>query len=56
MNESYVLGIGSRVRAKYPSYWGEEVKTSENWDEIYKEMDVQVQVDFKIKRTGMDWK
>lgn len=51
-----LLGIGARVRAFHSKYWHQEVETEERWREIYKEMDIQVKVDFKIERTGMDWK
>ena len=55
-DESDVLGIGARVRAYHSKYWKKEIKAEENWLEIYKEMEIKAIVDFKIKRTGMDWK
>lgn len=54
--EADLLGIGARVRAFHSKYWHQEVKTEERWREIYKEMDIQAKVDFKIERTGMDWR
>jgi spore germination protein KC len=53
---SDVLGLGSRVRSKFGSYWDEEVKTDEKWSEIFKEMDIKVTVNYTIRRTGMEWK
>lgn len=35
---------------------GSEVKTEERWREVYKEMEIEVKFNAKIKRTGMDWK
>jgi spore germination protein KC len=52
---SDVLGLGARVRAKFGYYWDQNVKTDENWSEIFKEMDVQVKVSYSIRRTGMEW-
>ncbi len=54
-NGSDVLGLGARIRAKFGTYWDEEVKTDEKWSEIYKEMEIKVTFDYTIRRTGMDW-
>ncbi|MCP8617692.1 Ger(x)C family spore germination protein [Salirhabdus salicampi] len=53
---SDVLGLGARIRAKYAKYWDEHVKSDERWSEIYKDMDVKVNYQVHIKRTGMEWK
>ncbi|MRG84704.1 Ger(x)C family spore germination protein [Salinibacillus xinjiangensis] len=53
---SDVLGLGARIRAKYAKYWDEKVKTDEQWSEIYKDMDIQVNYEINIRRTGMVWK
>lgn len=55
-SESDVIGIGARVRAKYPEYWQQEVKTTDKWAEIYKQMTIEVNVKFEIIRTGMEFK
>ena len=55
-DQSDVLGIGARIRAYHSKYWDQDVKDEEKWRELYKEMDIQVNVRFKIMRTGMDWK
>lgn len=52
---SDILGLGARIRAKYGAYWDKEVKTEEKWSEIYKEMDIKVNVHHQIRRTGMEW-
>jgi len=55
-DKSDVLGIGARIRAYHSNYWDKDIKTDDKWTETYKEMDIQVNVNFKIRRTGMDWK
>lgn len=55
-DQSDILGIGARVRAKYPKYWSEQVKDDKGWYAIYKDLDVQVHLDYKIRRVGMEWK
>lgn len=54
--ESDILGLGARVRAFYPKYWDENVKTDEKWAEIYKEMTIKVNVQYHIKHSGMQWR
>jgi spore germination protein KC len=53
---SDIFGLGGRVKAKFGYYWDQEVKTDENWSEIFKEMEVSVVVEYSIRRTGMRWK
>lgn len=55
-DQSDIIAIGARIRAKYPKYWDEEVKTDEKWLAIYKDMDIQIKVNFKIERSGMEWR
>lgn len=55
-NQSDILAIGARIRAKYPKYWDNEVKTNERWAEIYKDIDIKIKIKFIIERSGMDWK
>lgn len=51
---SDIWGIGARIRAKYPEYWSDKVKTDENWLDIYKEMKIDVAVQYNIPRVGME--
>lgn len=51
--ESDIFGFGEYIRAKHPIYWRENVKTSENWHEIYKDLNIQVEVESQIDRTRM---
>ncbi|WP_010676773.1 Ger(x)C family spore germination protein [Bacillus timonensis] len=50
-----VLGLGARIRAKFGTYWDEEVKTDEKWSEIYKDIEIKVTFNYTIRRTGMSW-
>ncbi|MDF2682998.1 MAG: spore gernimation protein GerC [Brevibacillus sp.] len=50
---SDIFGFGEYVRAKEPRYWNQKVKTKERWQEIYKDMKVDVQVNIEIRRVGM---
>lgn len=55
-DQSDILGIGARVRAYYPKYWNEQIKDDEGWYEVYKDLDIQVSIDYRILRVGMEWK
>lgn len=54
-DQSDILGIGARIRAEYSDYWKREVKTTEQWKKIYKEMNIKVKIHTQIRRTGMEW-
>ncbi|WP_156288199.1 Ger(x)C family spore germination protein [Oceanobacillus salinisoli] len=51
--KSDIFGFGEYVRGEFPDYWDKHVHTSENWKEVYKDLDVDVGVDTKILRTGL---
>lgn len=50
---SDIFGFGEFVRAKQPKYWNEQIKTKENWQEMYKDVVVDVEVLTKMRRVGM---
>lgn len=50
---SDIFGFGEYVRAKEPKFWNEHVKTKEAWQEMYKDISIDVKVDIKIRRVGM---
>jgi spore germination protein KC len=54
--KSDVLGIGARIMALHSDYWDKEIKTSENWREVYKNMEIKLQVNYHVERTGIDWR
>jgi spore germination protein KC len=49
---SDIFGFGEHVRAKEPAYWNKEIRTKEKWEEMYKEIDVHLQVTSSIRRVG----
>ncbi|MEF3303280.1 Ger(x)C family spore germination protein [Paenibacillus sp. GYB003] len=53
---SDIFGFGEYVRAKQPKYWNEHIKTKEKWQEMYKDISVDVNVDIRIRRVGMKTK
>ncbi|MFK7691600.1 Ger(x)C family spore germination protein [Paenibacillus sp. HJGM_3] len=53
---SDIFGFGEYVRAKEPKYWNEHIKTKEAWQEMYKDIEVDVNIDIKIRRVGMEAK
>lgn len=55
-DESDVLGIGARLRAFYPKYWNENVKNDEGWYELYKDLEIQINLNYEIRRVGMEWR
>lgn len=51
--QSDIFGFGEFVRAKQSRYWNQQIKTKEKWQEIYKDISVEIKVDTKIRRIGM---
>lgn len=49
---SDIFGFGEYVRAKEPKYWNEHIKTEDNWRKMYKDVEIQVQTQFSIRRIG----
>jgi spore germination protein KC len=49
---SDIFGFGEHVRAKESSYWNKEIRTKEKWEEMYREIDVNLQVTFSVRRVG----
>jgi spore germination protein KC len=47
--ESDIFGFGEVIHRKYPKEWA---KWKQNWGELFKDMDVRVQADVKIRRIG----
>lgn len=46
---SDIFGFGEVIHRKYPKEWA---KWKQNWDERFKDMDVRVKADVKIRRIG----
>lgn len=46
---SDIFGFGEAVHENYPNEWKH---IENNWDEIFKKLDVEVMVDSNLQRTG----
>ncbi|MBO0994115.1 Ger(x)C family spore germination protein [Bacillus sp. SD088] len=51
--ESDIFGFGEHVRAKQPAYWKKHIKTKENWRQVFKEVDIDIEVDTQIQQSGI---
>jgi spore germination protein KC len=49
---SDIFGFGEHVRANKSAYWNKEIRTKEKWEEVYKGIDVNLQVTFSVRRVG----
>ncbi|MGO4272625.1 Ger(x)C family spore germination C-terminal domain-containing protein, partial [Paenibacillus sp. TAF58] len=47
-----IFGFGEDVRAFHPSYWNREIKSKQKWEEMYRDMTVDVSLRIKIRRIG----
>ncbi|WP_141224931.1 Ger(x)C family spore germination protein [Paenibacillus sp. yr247] len=47
-----IFGFGEYVRAYQPAYWNREIKSKKQWEEMYKEISVDVKLHVKIRRIG----
>jgi spore germination protein KC len=48
-----IYGFGEIIRAKKPGYWNKNIKTKEKWQEMYREVKVNIHLDGSIRRVGM---
>ncbi|MBP1154577.1 MULTISPECIES: Ger(x)C family spore germination C-terminal domain-containing protein [unclassified Paenibacillus] len=48
-----IFGFGEYFRARESDYWNREIKTKQNWRNIYKELTVELHVQIKIRRVGI---
>ncbi|PYI56879.1 Ger(x)C family spore germination protein [Paenibacillus flagellatus] len=49
---SDIFGFGEYVRAKKPFYWSKHIRTKQNWEDMYKDVEVKLDVSFNIRRIG----
>ncbi|MBP1961175.1 Ger(x)C family spore germination protein [Paenibacillus aceris] len=49
---SDIFGFGEYVRATQPVYWNKQVKTKEEWQRQYEDINVDVKMFVKIRRIG----
>jgi len=48
-----IFGFGEYVRAKKPGYWNRNIRTSQKWQEMYKNVDIEVKARIRIRRIGV---
>jgi len=48
-----IFGFGEFARAKKSGYWNAQVGTNSKWQAVFKEIDIDVEVNSKIRRIGM---
>jgi len=48
-----ILGIGEYVRGQQPEYWLRQVKTRQQWDELYRQLPIRTHIKLYIRRSGM---
>ncbi|MEH6948093.1 Ger(x)C family spore germination protein [Bacillus sp. JJ634] len=51
--KSDIFGFGEYFRGKFPEYWKQNVKTEEDWRNIYENLSYDVEVDTYIRHSGM---
>lgn len=51
--ESDIFGFGEYLRAKKPWYWDRKIRSKERWQEAYKDVEVEVSVNTRVRRIGM---
>lgn len=49
---SDIFGFGEYIRAKEPAYWNREIHTKEKWEEMYKDIDIHLELTNSIRRVG----
>jgi spore germination protein KC len=50
---SDIFGFGEYIRAKQPKYWNVNIQSKENWQQAYKDLPVDITIQFHIRRVGM---
>jgi spore germination protein KC len=53
---SDIFGFGEYVRGKESKYWNRNIETKERWREIYRDLPIEVSVQIRIRRIGMEAK
>lgn len=48
--QSDILGFGEEIRKRHLNYW---IEIEDNWDEIFPEVPVEIDVEFRITRSGL---
>lgn len=51
--KSDIFGFGEYVRARERSYWNQNIRTKMDWENMYADMSIKVNVKVNIRRVGM---
>ncbi|MCJ7840064.1 Ger(x)C family spore germination protein [Lederbergia sp. NSJ-179] len=51
--ESDIFGFGEHIRAKHPAYWNKHIQTKEKWRQVFKDINVEIEVDTQIEQSGI---
>jgi len=50
---SDIFGFGEYFRAREPAFWNREIVTKERWQEVYRTLDIDMDVSTRMRRIGM---
>ncbi|MFC5448968.1 Ger(x)C family spore germination protein [Paenibacillus aestuarii] len=53
MKGADIFGFGEHIRSRQWKYWDQHIKTEEQWQNMYPDLKVDVQVKVQIRRVGM---
>lgn len=53
---SDIFGMGEHVRVKAPSFWKEKIKSEHDWEQMYSDITIDIQVKTSIRRVGLNQK
>ena len=48
-----IFGFGEYIRAKKPAYWNARIGSKEKWQQAFKDVRIEVEVNSKLRRIGM---
>lgn len=47
-----IFGFGEHLRAKEPGYWNKEIRTKQKWEEVYRDVEIELETTFSVRRVG----
>lgn len=47
-----IFGFGEYLRAKEPGYWNKEIRTKQKWEEVYPDVEIELETTFSVRRIG----
>lgn len=52
-HHSDIFGIGEIVRVRHPSYWKEQVHSKQDWENIYSDIPIEIDLEMRIRQNGL---